>query len=111
VAAFAVVTPMLVTAPLFRILFVGYWLWGNMLRPTIFPSLTGSLICPIGDYAASWLMGETALYAGDDGILPWLRPNPGAAAAAWSIGALVLLSLIPVLAVGPALYRRQQQLA
>lgn len=111
VGAFAVVTPMLITAPLFRVLFVGYWFWGNMLSPLFLPSLTGTLICPIGDYAASWLLGQTALYAGTDGILPWLRPEPGAAAAGASIGALLLLALIPVLLVGPALYRRQQQFA
>lgn len=111
VGAFAVVTPMLITAPLFRILFVGYWFWGNMLSPLFLPSLTGTLLTPIGDYAASWLLGETALYAGVDGILPWLRPEPGATAAAVSAGILLLFALIVVLLVGPPLYRRQQRAA
>lgn len=111
VGAFAVVTPMLVTAPLFRVLFVGYWFWGNMLSPLLLPSLSGTLITPVGDYAASWLLGEIVFYAGTDGILPWLRPEPGPASAAASIGALLLVALIPVLLVGPALYRRQQQAA
>jgi ABC-2 type transport system permease protein len=109
VGAFAVVVPMLITAPLFRVLFVGYWFWGNLLSPLFLPSLTGTLICPSGDYAASWLLGERALYAGVDGLLPWLRPDPSATTAAVSIGLLLLLALIPVLLVGPALYRRQQQ--
>jgi hypothetical protein len=111
VGAFAVVTPLLITAPLFRILFVGYWFWGNMLNPIYLPSLTGTLLTPIGDYAASWLLGETALYAGADGFLPWLRPDPGATATAASIGLLLLLALIVVLLAGPPLYRRQQQAA
>jgi hypothetical protein len=111
VGAFAVVTPMLITAPLFRILFVGYWFWGNMLSPLFLPSLTGTLLTPIGDYAASWLLGETALYAGADGFLPWLRPDPDATAAAASVGILLLLALIVVLLAGPPLYRRQQQAA
>ena len=59
--------PLVLTAPLFRVLFVGYWFWGNMLSPAWLPSLTGTLLTPIGDYAASWLLGERgALRRGAD---------------------------------------------
>ena len=33
-------------------MYVGYWFWGNMLAPSFLPSLTGTLLTPIGDYAA-----------------------------------------------------------
>lgn len=107
VAAFALVVPVAVTAPLFRVLFVGYWFWGNMLSPQFMPSFTGTLLTPIGDYPASWVSGERALYAGADGWLAVLRPDPGGPAAAASIGLLLVLALIPLVAAVPLLHRRR----
>jgi hypothetical protein len=107
VAAFALVCPLLLTAPLFRGLFVGYWFWGNMLAPRYLPSLTGSLLTPIGDYPASWLMRERALYAGVAGWPSFLRPVPSGAAAAVSIALLLLLSLLVLVPAGPLLARRR----
>ncbi|MGI5157880.1 ABC transporter permease [Microbispora sp. CA-102843] len=106
VTAFALVCPLLTTAPLFRVLFVGYWFWGNMLNPDLFPSLTGTLLTPLGDYPATWLTGERALYAGADGWLEFLRPQPGGTATALAIALLLLLSL-PPLALAPPLLRRR----
>jgi hypothetical protein len=107
VAAFALVCPLLLTAPLFRVLFVGYWFWGNMLGPAYLPSPTGSLLTPIGDYAASWLIGDRALYAGSGGRPAVLHPPPTGSAAAASIALLVLLSLPPLALAGPLLVRRR----
>ncbi|MEV0973158.1 ABC transporter permease [Microtetraspora glauca] len=106
VAAFALVCPLVLTAPLFRALFVGYWFWGNMLAPNYLPSLTGTLVTPIGDYAASWLMGERALYAGAPGWPAFLRPEPGMTPALISIASLALLALPPLVLAGPLLTRR-----
>lgn len=107
VAAFALTVPLLVSAPLFRVLFVGYWFWGNMLPPAMMPSLTGSLLTPLGDYPASWLLDEPVLYAGAHGWLGFLRPDPDAAAAALSIVLLLLLSLAPLALTGTLLSRRR----
>ncbi|MEV4622200.1 hypothetical protein AB0J74_26250 [Asanoa sp. NPDC049573] len=98
VAGFALVCPIVVSAPLFRILFVGYWFWGNMLAPGLLPSLTGTVLTPIGDYAATWLLGDDgpALFAGSPGWLTFLRPDPSGATAAVSIAVIILCGLIPL---------------
>jgi len=107
IAGFALVCPTFVTVPLFRVLFVGYWFWGNVLLPATLPTLTGSLLSPIGSYAASWLLGTPVLYAGIPGPLPVLRPEPTGSAAAASIALLVVAGLVPLLAVGLLRGRRR----
>ncbi len=106
VGAFAMVVPLLLTAPLFRVLFVGYWFWGNMLGPSYMPSLAGTLLTPVGDYTASWLLGERALYAGADGWLQLLRPEPNGVTAALSVALLLGVGLIPLLVGSRVLARR-----
>jgi hypothetical protein len=107
VAAFALVVPLVLSAPLFRVLFVGYWFWGNMLSPDALPSLTGTLLTPIGDYPASWLLGERALYAGADGLFGFLRPDPSGATAALSVALLLLVAAVPLALAGVLLERRR----
>ncbi|MGI5486403.1 ABC transporter permease [Microtetraspora malaysiensis] len=106
VAAFALVCPLVLSAPLFRVLFAGYWFWGNLLGPNYLPSLTGTLLTPIGDYPASWLIGERALYAGAPGWLSFLRPEPGGGAALLSIVLLAVLATPPLVFASPLLARR-----
>src|SRR5262245_7447376 len=50
VAAFALAVPLIMPAPLFRVLFVGYWVWGNLVGPEMMPTLARSVIQPIGGY-------------------------------------------------------------
>ncbi|MFB9446794.1 hypothetical protein Dvina_24005 [Dactylosporangium vinaceum] len=101
VAGFALVCPLVIGAPLFRVLLVGYWFWGNLLAPRWLPSPTGTLITPIGDYAASWLVGDRALYAGLDGWIPFLRPEPGGGGtAAMSIVLICAAGIVPLLVKG-----------
>ncbi|MGX7672339.1 ABC transporter permease [Plantactinospora sp. DSM 117369] len=107
VAGFALTCPLAISAPLFRVLFVGYWFWGNMLAPDFLPSLTGTLVTPIGDYPASWLSGELAFFAGAPGWLSFLRPEPGAGSALLSVALLVLLGLLPLLVAHTVLSRRR----
>lgn len=106
VAGYALACPLILTAPLFRVLFVGYWFWGNLFLPATLPTLTGSLLTPMGSYAASWLLGETVLQAGIPGPLPFLRPEPTAAAAAASIVLLIVAGLLPMLVAGLLRTRR-----
>ncbi|MEE6263077.1 hypothetical protein [Plantactinospora sonchi] len=108
VAGFALVCPLVLSAPLFRVLFVGYWFWGNMLGSEILPSLTGTLLTPIGGYPASWLTGEWQMYAGMPGWLSFLRPEPDGIAALSSVLLLVLFGLLPVLVAGIVLGRRRR---
>jgi hypothetical protein len=108
VAGFAMVTPLVVSAPLFRVLFVGYWFWGNMLHPDFLPSLSGTLLTPIGDYPVTWLTGETALFAGVPGWLSFLRPEPSGTSVLLSVVLLVLVGLLPLLVAGTVLSRQRR---
>ncbi|EXG82357.1 hypothetical protein [Cryptosporangium arvum] len=93
VGGFALVCPPLISAPLFRVLFLGYWFWGNLTFPKLMPTLSGTPLAPIGDYAASWLMGTPALYTAAGGVL---RPDVSAATAALSVALLVVGGLLPL---------------
>ena len=107
VAGFALVCPLVLTAPLFRVLFVGYWFWGNALNPELLPSLAGTLLTPIGDYQVSWLIGERALYAGVSNWPEFLRPAPSAGSALASIALLVVGGLVPLVVAHAVLTRRR----
>lgn len=106
-SGFAVICPMVITAPLFRVLFVGYWVWANLVGPEMLPSTSGTLLAPIGDYSASWLSGDQVLYAGDDGWLAFLRPDVTAGNALLSAGLLTVVGLLPVLLAGHAVDRQR----
>jgi hypothetical protein len=113
VAAFALAVPLVMPAPLFRLIFVGYWLWGNVVTPDTMPTLARTLIHPLGGYPLTALLG----FHGIDGTDTWAGPIPGAtlnflrpdptAATAWlSIGLLVTLAAA-ALAGGHALRVRR----
>ena len=99
VAAFAFAVPLVMPAPLFRVVFVGYWLWGNVGPPDMVPTLARTLIHPLGGYPLDVLLG----FHGIDGEENWAGPVPGATlnflrpepttATAWlSIGLLLVLA-------------------
>ncbi|MBM2614668.1 hypothetical protein JIG36_03750 [Actinoplanes sp. LDG1-06] len=75
VAAFALTLPLVMPAPLFRVLFVGYWLWGNVVPPDLMPTLSRTLFNPLGGYPLAGLLG----FHGIDGAEVWAGPIPGAA--------------------------------
>ena len=54
VGAFSIACPAVLWVPLYQVLFVGYWFWGNLLPPYVdIPSLTGTVLTPIGEYTAN----------------------------------------------------------
>jgi ABC-2 type transport system permease protein len=99
VAAFALALPLIMPAPLFRVLFVGYWLWGNIVSPDMMPTLARTVIHPLGGYPLAALFGFHGI-DGDDtwagpvpgATLNFLRPDPTPATAWLSIGILLLLA-------------------
>jgi hypothetical protein len=70
VGAFAMLCPLLMPAPLFRVLFVGYWFWANLVNPAIMPTLNDTLLRPVSGYAIALLQPADSDLAG---------PTPGAA--------------------------------
>ncbi|MEU7875911.1 hypothetical protein [Dactylosporangium sp. NPDC049140] len=113
VAAFALVVPLVMPAPLFRVLFTGYWLWGNLAAPELMPTLSGTLVHPLGGYALEALLafhgidGEQDLAGPVPGAaLNFLRPDPDPATAGLSIAVLLVLAAA-ALAGGHALRERR----
>jgi ABC-2 type transport system permease protein len=113
VAAFALAVPLIMPAPLFRVLFVGYWLWGNLVAPQLMPTLARTLIYPIGGYPLDALLDFHGI-GGDDTLagpvpgatLNFLRPDPTPAMAWLSIAVLLALAAA-ALAGGHALRLRR----
>ncbi|PRY23414.1 hypothetical protein [Pseudosporangium ferrugineum] len=113
VAAFALAVPLLMPAPLFRVLFVGYWLWGNVVAPVMMPTLAQTLIHPLGGYPLTALLD----FHGIDGHDNWAGPEPGATlnflrpeptpAIAWLSIAVLLALAAAALAGGHALRARR----
>lgn len=113
VAAFALAVPMIMPAPLFRVLFVGYWLWGNLVGPDLMPTLAQSVIHPLGSYPLQVFLGFHGL-SGDQDVagpvtgatLNFLRPEPTPTTATLSIVLLLILAAA-ALAGGQALRARR----
>ena len=61
VAAFSVACPVVLWVPLYQFLFVGYWFWGNLIPTsptgTTMPTLSHTLLTPLGEYAANGFFG------------------------------------------------------
>lgn len=64
VGAFSVSCPAVLWVPLYQLLFVGYWFWGNFLLQgpqsplyNTIPSLSGTLLTPAGYYASGAFFG------------------------------------------------------
>ena len=58
VSAFSVALPILIWVPLYQFLFVGYYFWGNELGThTGIPTLSGTILTPIGGFMARGLFG------------------------------------------------------
>ncbi len=113
VAAFALAVPLIMPAPLFRVLFVGYWIWGNLVPPDMMPTLARTVIQPFGGYQVNALLGD---YGGDGDLalsgpvpgamLNFLRPEPTVPAGLLSIAVLFVLAAA-ALAGGQALRTRR----
>jgi len=111
VGAFAFVVPLVIPAPLFRVLFVGYWFWGNAISPRQMPTLSNSLVTPIGSYPLQELFGYpepgTVELAGPvpGAMFNVLRPEATVVTAWLSVGVLLVLATL-VLGAAPALRAR-----
>lgn len=111
VGAFALAVPLVMPAPLFRVLFVGYWFWGNLISATDMPTTAQSLLTPSGAYPIQGLLGwhgqGTFTPAGPmpGASLNFLRPEVSPATAWLSIALLLAIAAL-VLAGAHALRTR-----
>jgi ABC-2 type transport system permease protein len=112
VAGFALLCPLLMPAPLFRVLFVGYWFWANLINPRMMPTLNGTLLCPTNGYPIQVILG----YQGEANTIGYTGPVPGAllnelrpaasVLAAWSSIAVLVAAGAAALVAARALQAR-----
>jgi ABC-2 type transport system permease protein len=58
VGAFSIVCTEVLWVPLYSILFIGYWFWGNVVSPSMMPTLSCSPLQPMGGYAQAAFFGD-----------------------------------------------------
>lgn len=108
VAAFAMLCPLLIPAPLFRVLFVGYWFWANLVHPTHMPTLNGTFLRPVNGYAVdTLLLSSPGELAGPvpGAALNLLRPTPTPAAAWLSLAVLLTAAALALVGARALLAR------
>jgi hypothetical protein len=94
VGAAALAFPLVMPTPLFRVLFVGYWFWGNAVSPAAMPTTAQTLLASAGDYGLRAFFGlEPGISRPDGDPLNALRPGVGTATALLSIALLIGLAV------------------
>jgi len=53
IGAFSIACTVILWVPLYQILFVGYWFWGNLLPDVGIPTLSTTILSPVGGYMCS----------------------------------------------------------
>jgi hypothetical protein len=77
VGALALCCPLLMPTTVFRVLFVAYWIWTSyLIPPRLVPTLTATVIYPMGGYPIQVFFGYHNGHAG--GEADWAGPVPGA---------------------------------
>ncbi|MDQ1286622.1 MAG: type transport system permease protein [Actinomycetota bacterium] len=98
VTAFALTCPLVMPVPVFRVLFVGYWMWGNAMPPDQFPTLSKTVLHPLGGYVLTAFFDPDGAdrWAGPvpHAVLNVMRPEPTAATASLSVGLLLTLAAV-----------------
>jgi ABC-2 type transport system permease protein len=57
VTAFSLACPLFMPLRVYQVLFVGYWFWGNYMSPSVFPTISDTLLVPSGKYVFYGLIG------------------------------------------------------
>lgn len=88
-----------------RVLGLALWAWAILLSPALVPvpSPSGTLLTPVGDYAAVGFFGAEPVFAG---TAPWLSPDPSPMWAAVAVAALLALAAALLAATSLSTRRR-----
>lgn len=93
VGAFALGFPTVLGTPLFRVLFIGYWFWGNAVPPTTMPTLNDTWLSPVGRFARLGFFGNGG------GFPDLIRDHASVWEACGSVTLLLAVALVALLAV------------
>ncbi|WP_405139804.1 hypothetical protein OG589_24155 [Sphaerisporangium sp. NBC_01403] len=101
VGALALAGPLLVPPLLFRVLFVGYWFWGNLIPANMMPTISHTVFSANARYVEYGLFGDPYAAPGVDAIpygpqdgaaLNFLRPLTSPAVAVLWIGVMLAMA-------------------
>ncbi|QBD83040.1 hypothetical protein EPA93_46595 [Ktedonosporobacter rubrisoli] len=63
ISAFSIACPAFLWVPVYQFLFVGYWFWGNWFRSPYIPSLSNTILTPVGGYISIGFFGKVGVFA------------------------------------------------
>jgi ABC-2 type transport system permease protein len=94
VGALAFAGALLVPPMIFRVLFVAYWFWGNVIPARLMPTLSGTVFSATGEYARYGLLTPIPQEygRGPEAVLDFLRPAYTPASAWLWIGVMIALA-------------------
>jgi hypothetical protein len=92
IGAWSLACSSVIWTPLYQFLFLGYWFWGNLLPGIGIPSLSSTILTPVGGYMCTGFFNQ----AGREGVC-----NPGiqGATAVQGVESMLLLLALAVLAM------------
>jgi ABC-2 type transport system permease protein len=103
IGAFSIACPAILWVPLYQFLFVGYWFWGNLLPNFGIPTLSETILTPVGRYMCTGFFNP----GGREGVC---SPGIQGATALQGVESILLLggiSVLVLLALMIFLKRRQ----
>lgn len=103
VAAFSVVVPVVIWIPLYQVLFIGYWFWGNFMDPNLMPTFRDTWLNPLGLNAIRGLFHTDVFAHGEKAVNVTRTVGDGVG----SIALLLVCAAIPVV-VAPWYLRWRQ---
>lgn len=92
VGAFAMLCSLVMPAPLFRVLFAGYWFWACLVDPGLLPTLNQTLVGPVNAYALEVFLGADLAGPVPGAAFNLLRPDPTTATALLSVAVLLAMA-------------------
>ncbi len=101
VTAFSLSCPLFMPLRVYQVLFVGYWFWGNYMSPSVFPTISETLLVPSGKYAFYGLIGGFP-----ENLQTFEPPVITSTDAIWNL--TILFSIIVVVLVVTTLWLRRQ---
>jgi hypothetical protein len=85
IGAFSIACTAILWVPLYQILFVGYWFWGNLLPNAGIPTLSTTILAPVGGYMCTGFFNQQ----GQEGVC-----SPGIQGATALLGVESILLLL-----------------
>ncbi len=92
IGAFSIACTAILWVPLYQILFVGYWFWGNLLPDVGIPTLSTTILTPVGGYMCTGFFNQQ----GQEGVC---SPGIQGATAFQGVESILLLLVLAILVI------------